>query len=208
MTSQVGSGASRVGPRLGQGADAIAGERSLGGAAAAASASVSFLVTAFDRASGRKAWETEIKAEGNLPAVHDKHNLASSSPTTDGQRVYAWFGTGQIAALDMTGKVVWTKNPGADYSPFEINWGHASSPTVHKDQVILICYHDRASYLLSLDAKTGAVRWKSDQAHGVTSYSTPIVVEPASGPAEVVVNSSAGLTAHDASTGSGALALR
>ena len=201
VTSQVGSGASRVGPRLGQGADASAGERSLGGANATATSGVTFLVTAFDRASGRKAWETEIKAEGNLPSVHDKHNLASSSPVTDGQRVYAWFGTGQIAALDMNGKVVWTKNPGAEYSPFEINWGHASSPTIHKDQVILICYHDRASYLLSLDARTGQQRWKIDQAQGVTSYSTPIVVETTGGAAEVVVNSSVGLAGHDAATG-------
>ena len=39
--------------------------------------------------------------EGELPPVHDKHNLASASPVTDGERVYAWFGTGQIVALDV-----------------------------------------------------------------------------------------------------------
>jgi len=203
VTSQIGSGTSRVGPRLAQGADAAsAGERSLGGnAGAPAGSGVTFLVTAFDRANGSTAWATEIKADGQLPAVHDKHNLASASPVTDGQRVYAWFGTGQLVALDMAGKPVWTKNLGAEYAPFEINWGHASSPVVHKDQLILLCYHDRASYLLALDAKTGGVRWKADQAQGVTSYSTPMVVETATGTAEIVVNSSLGLAGHDAATG-------
>lgn len=205
VTSQAGKGASRQGPRLAQGADAAAGaERSLGVSAAGATAApdegITFLVTAFDRTTGARQWEWSAKADGVMPSVHDKHNLASSSPVTDGERVYAWFGTGQLAAIDMAGKTVWTKNLGTEYSPFEINWGHAGSPMVHKGQLLLICYHDRASYLLSLDAATGAVRWKRDQPAGVTSYSTPLVVEAASG-AEVIVNSSAGIAGHNAATG-------
>jgi outer membrane protein assembly factor BamB len=82
-----------------------------------------------------------------------------------------------------------------------INWGHASSPAVHDGALYLICYHDRASYLLSLDAKTGAVRWKADQPAGVTSYSTPVVVANGAGAAEVVVNSSLGVAGHSAATG-------
>jgi outer membrane protein assembly factor BamB len=203
VTSQVGSSGARQGPRLAQGADAAAGgERALGGSLATASADgVTFLVTAFDRLTGAKLWESPIKAEGTLPSVHDKHNLASSSPATDGERIYAWFGSGQIVALDMNGKAVWTKNPGAEYSPFEINWGHASSLTVHEGALFLICYHDRASYLLALDARTGAVRWKADQAPGVTSYSTPLVVKTAAGVSEVVINSSLGLAGHSVATG-------
>ena len=61
---------------------------------------------------------------------------------TDGERVYAWFATGQIAALDLAGKLVWKKHLGADYGPFEIDWGHGSSPVVYKDQLILLCYHE------------------------------------------------------------------
>ena len=202
VTSQLGTGASRQGPRLAQGADAATGgERSLGtGAAATSSDGITFLVTAFDRSTGARLWESATRADGAMPSVHDKHNLASSSPVTDGERVYAWFGTGQLVAIDMAGKTVWTKHLGKEYGPFEINWGHGSSPTVYKGQLFLICYHDPASYLLSLDAATGAVRWKADQPHGVTSYSTPLVVETTAS-AEVIVNSSAGIAAHNAATG-------
>ena len=135
-----------------------------------------------------------------MPSVHEKHNLASPSPVTDGQRVYAWFATGQVAALEMSGRLVWKKNLGADYGPFEINWGHSSSPTVYRDRLLLICYHERQSYLLALDARTGAVRWKVDAADGVTSYSTPLVVA-VEGKPEIIVNSSAGVSGHDLAPG-------
>jgi outer membrane protein assembly factor BamB len=201
VTSQTGSGVVRPGPRLVQGGNpAEAGERPLGSGPTSGEGKVAFLVSAFDRATGRQMWRYELPAEGPFAPVHEKHNLASPSPVTDGERVYAWFATGQIAAIDLAGRLMWKKHLGAEYSPFEINWGHGSSPTVHKDQLILLCYHERASYLLSLDAKTGAVRWKADAPNGVTSYSTPLVVETG-GRAEIVVNSSFGVAGHDAATG-------
>ena len=64
------------------------------GDAAAADNRTFFLVEAFNRADGKRLWEYRLEATGTLPGVHDKHNLASPSPVTDGQMVYAWFGTG------------------------------------------------------------------------------------------------------------------
>jgi outer membrane protein assembly factor BamB len=201
VTSQTGSGVVRQGPRLVQGGSPVeAGERALSTGPSATEGKVTFLVAAFDRQSGRRAWQTELPAEGPLAAVHEKHNLASPSPVTDGERIYAWFATGQIAAIDQTGKIVWKKNLGAEYGPFEINWGHGSSPVIYKDRVILLCYHERASYMLALDSRTGKVLWKADAPAGVTSYSTPLVVE-SGGRTEIIVNSSVGVAGHDFTTG-------
>ncbi len=201
VTSQAGNGLVRSGPRLVQsGNPSEAGERPLGAGPTSGDGKVVFLVSAFDRASGRPAWQFELPAEGPLPSVHEKHNLASPSPVTDGERVYTWFATGQIAAVDLAGKLVWKKHLGAEYGPFEINWGHGSSPVVYKDQLILLCYHEPKSYLLALDSRTGAVRWKADAPDGVTSYSTPLVVETGGKP-EIIVNSSVGLSGHDIATG-------
>jgi outer membrane protein assembly factor BamB len=199
VTSQAGSGEVRPGPKLVQGGNpADAGERALG--ATSGDGNVTFVVSAFDRRDGRKRWEYGLPAEGGLIAVHEKHNLASPSPVSDGERIYAWFGTGQIAAIDMTGKLVWKKHLGTEYGPFTINWGHGSSPIVHDGQLVLLCYHEKASYLLALDARTGAVRWKHDAAAGVTSYSTPLVVRGGGRP-EIVVNASKGISGHDFATG-------
>jgi outer membrane protein assembly factor BamB len=167
---------------------------------AAAGDRMRFVVAAFDRATGARAWEYVFDAEGTIAPVHDKHNLASPSPVSDGERVYAWFGTGQIVALDTRGRLVWQRNLATEYGPFEIAWGHASSPAVYKDSVILLCYHAPSSYLLSLDARTGKTRWKADRGKEVISYSTPVVVEGSRGP-ELIVNTSEGVEAHDPETG-------
>lgn len=199
LTSQVGRGQSRVGPRLGQGTSASDDERSLA-SGADSRAGVLFLIEALDRTSGAPAWTFELAAEGDLPSVHDKHNLASASPVTDGERVYAIFGTGQVVAVDRRGQRVWVRNLAKEYGPFDINWGHGSSPIVHKGVLYLVCYHESMAYLVAVDARTGRQLWKVDRPRGVISYSTPIVV-PAGGRDELIVNSSAGIEAYDARTG-------
>jgi outer membrane protein assembly factor BamB len=202
VTSQIGSGIRRAGnhPRLTQGGDAAAaGERALTGSADTEGRTF-FVVEAFSFADGRRLWQHRMEAEGTLTPVHDKHNLATPSPASDGSLVVAWFGTGQIVALGVDGKPVWQRHLGKEIAPFDIQWGHGSSPVIHGDQVLLLCDHAPASYLLSVDKRTGRDRWKTDRGKGRSSYSTPFVF-PASGGAEVVVNSSERVDAYDAATG-------
>jgi outer membrane protein assembly factor BamB len=132
--------------------------------------------------------------------VHEKHNLASPSPVTDGHRVYAWFGNGQLVALDMDGKLVWKRNLAVEVGPFDIQWGHGSSPALYKDMLILLSYQASNGVLAALDSATGNVRWKTPAPKGVVSYSTPCVVETV-GTAEIVVNSSEGLAGHSVING-------
>ncbi len=206
VTSQQGAGMRRSGshPSLAQGPEAAtSGETGLGGRAfgeAYHDRNVTFVVTALDRLTGRKVWEHAFKAEGTLPELHDKHNLASPSPATDGERIYAWFGSGQIVATDMNGNVVWQRHLGRDYGNIDITWGPGSSPTVHNGTVYLLNYHGAVSYLLAVDARTGATRWKVDAPKGTTSYSTPVVAQGPRGP-EIVINSSMGVAGHDVTTG-------
>jgi len=200
VTSQIGDGRRRDGrhPTLTQGADpSTAGEATL---SRRSRAEVGFIVEAFDRSTGKRLWIHEAAAEGELPPVHDKHNLSSASPVTDGERVYAWFGTGQLLALDVSGKPAWSKNLAKEYGAFDIQWGHASSPALFQDSLILLCYHGGRSYLLALDKRTGAVKWKVDKPGGVESYSSPIVAQGPNG-TELIVNSSVGVEGFDPATG-------
>jgi len=205
VTSQIGSGVRREGnhPRLVQGADAAAqGERALGASrdAAATAGKTFFVVEAFSRGDGKRLWERRVEAEGTLTPVHDKHNLTTPSPVTDGSLVFALFGTGQIVALTPDGTVVWQRNLGKEISPFDVQWGHASSPVLYGDSVILLCDHSSSSYLLALDKKTGKEKWRADRGKGRSSYSTPLVVEGPFG-VELIVNSSERLDAYDPRNG-------
>ena len=201
VTSQVGAGERRPGnhPTLVQGAAAAdAGEKNLTGVAAGSH--VTFSVSAFAWSNGAVEWHHDVPADGTLTGVHDKHNLATPSPAADADVVVAWFGTGQVVALDHGGKRLWTKQLARDYSPFEITWGHASSPVLYKDTVIFLCYHEPASFIVALDKRTGAVKWKADRGTGRLSYSTPVIVDTPAG-AELIINSSAGLEAISPETG-------
>ena len=202
VTSQLGQGELRPGshPTLARGPEAAA-EKPLGkGAATTLEKQVYFLVEAFSRSDGHRLWEYRVPAEGKLAPLHQKHNLASPSPVTDGELVYAWFGNGQLVALNMDGKLVWQRHPGKEYSPFDIEWGHGSSPTLYQDTVILLCDHIPASYLLALDKKTGKDKWKADRGKGVRSYSTPTVVRGPGGD-ELIVNASERIDAYNPATG-------
>ena len=203
VTSQAGRGTRRPGmhPTLARGEDGKV-EKPLGGSVPSEGddRNVEFIVEAFQRKDGRRLWQHRLKAEGELPAVHDKHNLASPSPVTDGTFVYAWFATGQIVALDRYGTRVWQRNLAREYGPFTINWGHGSSPVLYGALLLLLCDHEPASYLLALDKKTGKQVYKINRGKGLRSHSTPAVVRGSRGD-ELIVNSSERIDAYDPKSG-------
>jgi outer membrane protein assembly factor BamB len=207
VTSQVGDVALAGGgghPQLARDDRTLAGqENPIGGRRPASSGSgtdVWLVVESFRRTDGERLWEYRARATGPMPEVHEKHNLATPTPVSDGERVYAWFGNGQLIALDMQGRPVWERHLGLEYSPFETQWGHGSSPVLHGDLLILLCDHLTDAYLLALDARTGKERWKVDRGDGRVSHSTPLVVPGPRGP-ELLVNSSARIDVYDPSTG-------
>jgi outer membrane protein assembly factor BamB len=175
-------------------------ETPLGGRDGTATGPATLVVEAFDRATGTRAWEYRTPAAGPFAELHEKHNLATPTPVSDGERVYAWFGNGQLVALDLRGRLIWSRHLGQDIGPFDALWGHGSSPAIYRDTVIQLCDHRSNAALVALDAKTGKDRWKVDRGGGRVSHSTPVVV---AGPAgdELIVNSSARVDAYDPATG-------
>jgi outer membrane protein assembly factor BamB len=206
VTSQVGRVSLSGGPHPALARDdaaLVSRERPLGGHREAPSSPadpIFLVVESFNRSDGRRRWEHQLEARGPFPTLHEKHNLATPTAVTNGELLFAWFGTGQIVALDLRGVVVWSKHLGDDYSPFDINWGHGSSPVLYKDLLILLCDHQSASYLIAFEARTGKLRWKADRGRGRASYSTPLVIAGPRGD-ELLVNSSERIDGYDPATG-------
>ena len=161
---------------------------------------------AFERERGGFLWRRELSYGNKLMR---KHNNASSSPVTDGQYVWAVTGTGEVVALDFTGKEIWRRNLQDDYGKFGINWGYANSPLLHAGRLVIPVLHgfktDDPSYLVSLDAKTGKEIWRTERPtdaikESPDSYATPQLLE-VDGRKRVIINGGDIVTAHDFETG-------
>jgi outer membrane protein assembly factor BamB len=206
VTSQTGTVPVQQGvqPQLARDDEALARqENPMGGRgmkAAAPGEEVTLVVEAFRRTDGSRLWKYSARATGQFPQLHEKHNLATPTPATDGKLLYAWYGTGQLFALDMDGHLAWTRHLGLEYSPFITPWGHGNSPVLYKDLIILLCDHAQKSYLLALDKSTGRERWKVDRGSGRVSHSTPLVVAGTDGD-ELIVNSSERIDAYNPTDG-------
>ena len=129
-------------------------------------------VSAIDFDSGDLLWTSEVHAGAPAFDRHLKNTYASSTPVTDGERVYACFGNVGVFALDMDGDVVWEKR----FEPHDtrLGWGPAASPVLHDDTLFIVNDNDDYSFVVALDAATGEERWRVDRDEG-TNWSTPFV---------------------------------
>lgn len=159
---------------------------------------------AFDRVQGALVWDTEI-GRGRLPA-HELHNMATPTAVSDGRRVWALFGTGDLACVDNSGRIVWRRNLTKEFGPLKTNHGYGSSPMLDGDRLFVVRMHQGAdSYVLAVDARTGKDLWKKDRSNaareeGKDSYSSPLFHRHG-GRMEVVVAGAEVLNAYDPANG-------
>lgn len=131
------------------------------------------LLICLDRRTGRTLWTRPVLASP-LERKHKLNSYASSTPLTDGQRVYVSFldrKTMFIAAYDFEGELIWKQRPGS----FSSVHGYCTSPILYRDTVIVNGDHDGDAYIAALDRDSGDIRWKTDRENKTRSYCTPII---------------------------------
>ena len=134
-----------------------------------------WIVYDVDFATGDIRWELEVASAVPPITRHIKNSYASETPVTDGERVYVYFGgIGLVAAIDMRGEIVWTRELGA-YNGRQL-YGMAASPVLHDDRLYIVNDNTTHSFLVALDARTGDEVWTVDRDE-VENWSTPLVWE-------------------------------
>jgi len=138
-----------------------------------------------------------------------KQNMSSPSPVTDGRSVYVMTGTGILKGFDFNGKELWTRDIQKEYGQFGLQWGYASSPLLHEDSLYVQVLHgmktDDASYVMSIDKKSGKTLWKVDRPTNAIrespdSYTTPALLRYGK-TTEIVITGGDCVTGHDPATG-------
>lgn len=156
-----------------------------------------FKVISVDKATGKINWQTTVKEEVPQERTHELGSWASNSPVTDGENIFAFFGSRGLYCLDMKGNVKWDR----DFGQMEIvaSFGEGSSPAIYKDKVFVQWDHQQKSYLYALDKKTGKEVWTAEREE-ITSWATPLVVE-VNGKGQIITSASNKVRSYDAETG-------
>jgi outer membrane protein assembly factor BamB len=161
-------------------------------------------ILSFRRSDGKLLWDTAVP-ESSAEKLYAKNSYASASATTDGERVYAYFGNSGAVAVDFNGKIVWHASLGL----VNLYHGPGGSPLLYKDRLILFqeqMSFDRGAgsepapgFIVALDKKTGRQLWRKDRAPR-PGWGSPIAIQ-AGGRVEVIVSSGRAIDAYDPDTG-------
>lgn len=132
------------------------------------------LVIAYDIETGKEVWNTQVAEGVPHEKGHRTSSYASGSPTTDGERVYAFFGSLGLFALDLDGKKIWDK-------PFPkmktaAGFGEGASPAVHDKFLVVPWDEEGQSYLIGFDSASGDEVWRTARDTG-TTWATPLIVK-------------------------------
>ena len=133
-----------------------------------------FLVYCLDFDTGRIVWEREVHRGVPRHGHHLKNSLASETPVTDGERVYAYIGNVGLFCFDFEGNLLWSKR--WESMPTRFGWGTAASPVLHGEHIYLVNDNEEASFLVALDKKTGEQIWRVERDEK-SNWATPFIWE-------------------------------
>lgn len=154
--------------------------------------------------SGQEQWK--IRLGEAAPGKQRLYGSGSGpSPVTDGQHVFAYFKSGDLACVDFTGDVKWQKNLQDEYGENTLWWDLGTSPVLTDDAVVVAVLQSNPSYIVALDKQSGSELWKQDRNFRVPiendhSYTTPLVHD-VGGRQVLLVVAADHVTAHDARSG-------
>ncbi|HUL51020.1 MAG TPA: PQQ-binding-like beta-propeller repeat protein [Candidatus Nitrosotalea sp.] len=154
---------------------------------------------ALDKATGKILWD-KVGHEG-IPRVkrHTKASHCNATPTTDGRRIVAIFGSEGLFCFDMDGQLVWKRDLGPMDSGYYVvpsaQWGFASSPVIHEGKVVVVCDVQTNSFLASYDLADGKELWRTPR-KDVPTWGTPTIVRVGD-QTEILVNGWHNIGAYD-----------
>ena len=156
-----------------------------------------FKLFCYDRGTGALRWEKTAVTSTPHEGTHTTNGFASASPCTDGEHVYAHFGSRGLHCFTMDGELKWSRDFGRMTT--RNAFGEGSSPTLAGDKILVPWDHEGQSALYALDKNTGETLWKTDRDEP-TCWATPLVVE-SDGEKQVIMNGENQARAYDLETG-------
>ncbi len=157
-------------------------------------------VMSFDAATGELQWDRQFQATGRT-GCHEKMCVATPTPASDGERVFAFYSSNDLICTDMAGNLQWYRGLGAEYPNASNSLGMSSSLIVMGTTVVAQVESDAEAFAIGVDTATGETKWKIDRPRKA-NWTSPTIMPASEGrPALALLQSSAGLAAVDPETG-------
>jgi len=155
-----------------------------------------------NRADGKILWDRVIDADGAIEDPYKsfvtRHGYASSTPVTDGDRVFCFFGKSGVFAFDREGKQLWHQ------AVFKLQsskrWGSASSPILHEGKLIVNAA-DEALTVYAFDAKSGKKLWEIEDKNLDQNWETPIIHKVSETRSDLILAVNGKISGVDLATG-------
>jgi len=156
-----------------------------------------FALLCLDRQNGRTLWQKVAREELPHEGHHPEHGFASHSPVTDGQRVFAYFGSRGLHCFDLLGNLKWSKDLGRMRT--KNSFGEGSSPALLGQTLVINWDHEGEDFVVALDAATGQELWRQPRDEE-TSWATPLIAQH-DGQAQVVTSATRKIRSYGLATG-------
>jgi len=156
-----------------------------------------FVVLAYDSRDGKEVWRTVVNECVPHEGAHPTGSLASGSPITDGERIYAFFGSRGLHCLGLAGKLLWSLDLGRQRVRGQ--FGEGASPALHGDVLVVPWDHEGASFVAAFDKRTKKELWRQSRPEK-SNWATPLVVEVGGKP-QVILTGTQASRGYDLRTG-------
>lgn len=146
------------------------------------------ILVCVNRSDGKILWQDAVKGvtnEDRFQGFITGHGYATSTPISDGERVYVFFGKAGVFAYDLNGNQVWHASVGTGSA--RMGWGQGTSLILFHDLVIVPAYAE-CKAIVALHKSTGKQAWKSAADGFDGSWSSPTLVDLPNGKQELVVS--------------------
>jgi outer membrane protein assembly factor BamB len=145
-------------------------------------------VACYSAADGNSLWDV-IVPPGPWLLKDLRGGYAAPTPCTDGERVYALFGSSELAALDFDGRLLWRK----EIAPFAWDVAVGTSPVLTRDAVLVLADGTKPalSRLIAFDPATGSIKWERKRPEANFNHTTPVLIEVDGKPQLVIASSEA-----------------
>jgi outer membrane protein assembly factor BamB len=156
-----------------------------------------YSIMVFNRLNGELIWQRTAREEMPHEGIHPTGSWASSSGITDGNLVFAYFGSRGLYCYDMKGNLKWEK----DFGDMRVrnSFGEGSSPALHDNKLIINWDHEDQSFIVALDKTSGREIWRVNRDE-VSTWVTPFIVEHKN-TQQVVIPGSNRVRSYDLSNG-------